>query len=147
MTDNVARTAGSRAIDPVLFDWPTPQAALKGSRCRDCGALDFPAGSSCRRCGSEAVAPEALPRRGRLWTWTVQRFMPKEPYRSGESAATFTPYGLGYIELPGGLCIESRLTESDPGKLRIGAEMELVIYPQWVEQDGTAVMSFAFQPV
>lgn len=137
----------SRAIDAVLFDWPASEPALKASRCLHCGALAFPAGTSCRHCGASQVSEERLPRRGRLWAWTIQRFMPKAPYRSVETAATFTPYGLGYIELPGALCIESRLTENDPRKLRIGLEMQLVIYPQWVQEDGVAVMSFAFQPV
>jgi uncharacterized OB-fold protein len=136
-----------RAINPTLFDWPASEPALKASRCRDCRRLAFPANAGCRWCGSLAVTPELLPRRGRLWAWTIQRFMPKPPYRSSETAATFTPYGMGYIELPGAVCIESRLTENDPRKLRIGLEMELVIYPQWLAEDGVAVLSFAFKPV
>lgn len=88
-----------------------------------------------------------LPRQGVIWTWTVQRFMPKAPYRSSESEASFQPYGMGYVELPGALRIEARLTESDPAKLRIGAPVELVIYPQWIEEDGTEVMNYAFRPV
>lgn len=137
----------SRAVDPLLFDWPAVEPALKASRCRTCRALEFPVGTGCRYCGGCDIVQEALPRRGRLWTWTIQRFRPKEPYRSDATAATFQPYGLGYIELAGALCIESRLTQNDPAKLRIGAEMEIVFYPQWVEEDGTAVMSFAFRPV
>jgi len=136
----------SRAVDTILFDWPASEPALKASRCFECGALAFPAGTSCRNCGAVAVTQERLPRRGRLWAWTIQRFMPKAPYRSTETPATFTPYGVGYVELPGALCIESRLAENDPGKLRIGMELELIIYPQWLEED-TAVMSFAFKPV
>ena len=137
----------SRAVDPLLFDWPTRDPALKASRCLDCGALGFPAGTSCRHCGATNVTHESLPRRGRLWAWTLQRFMPKPPYRTTQTPETFTPYGLGYVELPGALCIETRLTESDPRKLHIGLEMELLIYPQWREEDGTAVMSFAFTPI
>jgi uncharacterized OB-fold protein len=141
--------ARSRAIDAALFDWPVTETApaLKASCCSSCRALAFPAGVSCRHCGGLEVVQVLLPRRGKLWAWTIQRFMPKAPYRSTETEATFTPYGLGYIELPGTLCIESRLMENDPKRLRIGLEMELVIYPQWLEEDGTAVMSFAFKPV
>jgi uncharacterized OB-fold protein len=136
-----------RAVDPVLFDWPTPRPTLKASRCLSCRALAFPASTSCRHCGATQVTLESLPPRGRLWAWTIQRFMPKPPYRTTATEANFAPYGLGYIELPGALCIESRLTESDPQKLHIGLEMELVIYPQWLEEDGTAVMNFAFTPI
>jgi uncharacterized OB-fold protein len=137
----------SRAVDATLFDWPATEPALKASRCLECGSLAFPAGTSCRSCGGVAVAQERLPRHGRLWAWTIQHFMPKAPYRSTQTMATFAPYAVGYVELPEALCIESRLTESDPRKLRIGLELELVIYPQWLQEDGTAVMGFAFQPV
>jgi uncharacterized OB-fold protein len=82
-----------------------------------------------------------------LWAWTIQRFMPKEPYRSSETPETFRPYGVGYVELPGALRVESRLTENDPAKLRIGQEMELVLYVHRTEADGTEIMNYAFKPV
>jgi uncharacterized OB-fold protein len=88
-----------------------------------------------------------LPRRGRLWTWTLQRFMPKAPYRSSETELTFEPFGLGYVELPGALRVESRLLENDPDRLSIGAEMELVLYTHRVEPDGTRILNYAFKPV
>lgn len=137
----------SRAIDDSLFDWPAVAPALKASRCKACGNHAFPVMSSCRYCGGNEVETVALPRRGILWTWTVQRFMPKAPYRSSETEATFRPYGMGYVELPGALRIEARLTESDPSRLRIGDPVELVFYPQWVDEDGTEVMNYAFRPV
>jgi uncharacterized OB-fold protein len=88
-----------------------------------------------------------LPRRGTLWAWTIQRFMPKEPYHSSETLKTFRPYGVGYVELPGAVRVESRLTENDPAKLRIGQEMELVLYVHRIETDGTEIMNYAFKPV
>ena len=103
--------------------------------------------SSCRGCGGTAVETVLLPRRGILWTWTVQRFMPKAPYRSIDSEAAFVPFGLGYVELPGVLRIETRLTEHDPAKLRIGDPVELAFYTQFVEPDGTEVVNYAFRPV
>ena len=139
--------SNSRAIDKTLFTWPAANPALLASRCRDCAALAFPANPSCMRCGGEDVEVVELPRRGRLWAWTVQHFMPKTPYRSSETEATFKAFGVGYIELPGALRIESRLTESDPDKLEIGQEMELVIYTHRVDEDGTEVMNYAFAPV
>jgi uncharacterized protein len=139
--------AASRAIDRTLFNWPASDPALSGSRCCDCGSYAFPVNPSCRHCGSTDVEVVALPRRGKLWAWTIQRFMPKMPYRSSETEATFKPFGIGYVELPGTLRVETRLTENDPQKLHIGAEMELVIYTHRVDEDGTAVMNYAFRPV
>jgi uncharacterized OB-fold protein len=82
-----------------------------------------------------------------LWAWTIQRFMPKEPYHSSETPETFRQYGVGYVELPGAVRVESRLTENDPAKLRIGQEMELVVYVHRTEADGTEIMNYAFKPV
>jgi uncharacterized OB-fold protein len=136
-----------RAIDTTLFDWPDPAPALRASRCSRCDALAFPANASCMACGSTDVAPLRLPTRGTLWAWTIQRFMPKTPYHSSETPATFKPFGVGYVELPGALRIETRLLENDPEKLRIGAEMQLAFYTHRTDPDGCEVINYAFQPV
>ena len=130
-----------------LFTWPSPKPALLGSRCLDCGVASFPAAHSCMACSSENVVVEELPREGTLWTWTVQRFMPKTPYNSGETQETFKPYGVGYVELPGGVRVEGRLTESDPDKLEIGMPMEVVFDTYRTEDNGDEVINFFFKPV
>ena len=129
-----------------LFTWPSDNPALLGSRCQDCGTAAFPAAESCMACGSQNVVSEELPRRGTLWTWTVQRFMPKTPYNSGETPETFRPYGVGYVELPGGTRVEGRLTESDPDKLEIGMDMEVVFDTWRVDENGDEVVGFFFRP-
>lgn len=130
-----------------LFTWPSPEPALLGSRCQQCGIATFPAAQSCMACSSEDVAIEELPRRGTLWTWTVQQFMPKTPYHSNETPETFKPYGVGYLELPGGVRVEGRLTESDPEKIAIGMEMDVVFDTWRTEDNGDEVISFFFKPV
>ena len=56
----------------------------------------------------------------------------------------FEPYGVGYIELPGEVRVEARLTESDPSRLRIGMPMELTLIPVPGAPDK---LTFAFEPV
>ena len=130
-----------------LFTWPAANPALLGSRCQDCGIATFPAAESCMACSGQNVSVEELPGRGTLWTWTVQQFMPKTPYKSNETMETFKPYGVGYLELPGGLRVEGRLTENDPGKLHIGMEMDVVFEPYRTEDNGDEVINFFFRPV
>lgn len=129
-----------------LFTWPSDNPALLASRCKQCGIATFPVAESCTACCGQDVSVEELPRRGTLWTWTVQRFMPKEPYNSGETPETFRPYGVGYVELPGGVRVEGRLTESDPEKLTIGMAMELLVDTFRIEDNGDEVVSFFFRP-
>ena len=130
-----------------LFTWPSDNPALLGSRCNSCGVATFPAAQSCMACSGQDVSVEELPRRGTLWTWTVQRFMPKAPYHSNETPETFRPYGVGYLELPGGVRVEGRLTESDPEKIQIGMEMDVVFDTWRTEDNGDEIISFFFQPV
>lgn len=139
--------SGQRPVAEGLFTWPTEYPALLASRCKSCGVASFPVAESCMACSGQDVAVEELPRRGTLWTWTVQRFMPKQPYKSNETPETFQPYGVGYVELADGVRVEGRLTENDPEKLKIGMEMELVFDTWRVDENGDDVVSFFFRPV
>jgi uncharacterized OB-fold protein len=108
----------------------------------------FPTQGSCPRCtGSETETVE-LSRRGTLWTWTIQGFPPKAPpYIGDDNPKTFKPFGVGYVELPGEVKVEARLTVADPTKLHIGMEMEMVLVPLATDADGNEIMTFAFAPV
>lgn len=132
---------------PDIYTWPSDAPQLIGGRCAACSAVTFPRPPSCARCGSTDVAEHLLPRRGTLWTFTTQDFLPKEPYASGETAETFRPYGVGLVQLGDEVKVEGRLTENDPAKLRIGMEVELVIVPFRVDDDGTEITTYAFAPV
>ena len=83
---------------------------------------------------------------GVLWSWTYQSFMPKVPYRSDETEETFRPYGVGYIEMPCGLKIESRLIGVTPDSLSIGIPMYLTLEKMREDDDGKSVVTFAFEP-
>ena len=121
----------------------SPEAPeLIGSECRECGVVDFPRQDSCAACTSPDVRERRLARRGSLWTWTIQCFPPKSPPYAG-SAGDFEPYGVGYVELPGEVRVEARLTESDPARLRIGMPMELVLVPA---PGSNGVLTYAFAP-
>jgi uncharacterized OB-fold protein len=132
---------------PDVFTWPADEPQLIGGRCRPCGAIVFPVQPSCARCGATEVEQHPLPRRGTLWTFTTQEFLPKEPYASGETMETFRPYGVGLVQLGDEVRVEGRLTEADPEKLQIGMELQLVVVPFRVDEDGTEIMTYAFEPV
>lgn len=130
-----------------LFTWPPDESTplrLIGSECTACGLVSFPAASDCVRCASTESKERLLAERGTLWTYTTQDFRPPSPPYDGPEA--FEPYAVGYIELPGELLVEARLTEPDPDRLRIGQDMRLTLVPYRVQEDGTEVMTFAFAP-
>ena len=111
-----------------LFTVADGPPRLIGSKCAKCGVIAFPRQASCPKCTSDEVAEHLLGRRGTLWSWTVQGFAPKSPPYAGDPGA-FEPFGVGYVELPGEVRVEARLTEADPARLLIGMPMELTLIP------------------
>lgn len=130
--------SASMVVAEDLFTWPSDEPRLIASE-RD-GVISFPA-----RPGEQR---RLLGRTGRLWAFTTQQFRPPSPpYDGNDTDRTFRPYAVGYVELPGELLVQARLTEPDPAKLRIGQQMELRIVPYTVRDDGTEVLTYAFAPV
>ena len=139
--------ARQRCVAEDLFEWPSDAPRLQATRCDSCAFITFPPQDACPRCGSDTVTPTLLSRSGLLWTWTRQRFQPKNPpYIGREPAKEFQPYGVGFIELPEGR-IEARLAGDVDQELRIGMPMELTVVPFAQDEDGTEVLTYAFRPV
>lgn len=128
-------------VDASLFAALDPPR-LAGTRCAGCGTVTFPAQDGCPRCAGPEMVPVELPDHGALWTWTVQSFEPKLPYRV--PATGFEPFGVGYVDL-GDLIVESRLV-GDPAELEIGMPMRLTLLPLWQNEDGSPVVTYAFTP-
>ena len=136
-----------RSIDTQLFEWPSQDAALIGSECTECGVITFPRQSSCPSCCGSNIVPRRLAKSGRLWTWTTQEFLPKPPYAVARTTEEFVPFKLGYIELPGEVLVESRITAPEHQALAIGMPMRLTFEPLFTDAEGVEVMSFAFEPM
>lgn len=126
-------------VDAALFASLDPPR-LAGSRCSACATVTFPAQDGCPRCADGEMATIELPDRGTLWTWTVQSFEPKAPYRAPVTG--FEPYSVGYVDL-GEVIVESRLV-GDPTAFDVGARMTLTLLPLWDDADGSSVVTYAF---
>jgi len=135
-------------IQDGLFKWPSDDPRLIGSKCKKCGHVTFPAQKSCAACCFQDTENIELSQQGRLWTWTIQGFPPKSPpYAKQETPETFVSYGVGYVELPEGVRVETRLTQNDPEKLKIGMKMQLVIETFMEDAHGNDLMAFFFKPL
>lgn len=120
--------------------------SLIGSRCLDCGETYFPIVQGCTRCCSEDLEPTRLGAEGTLWSWTIQAFLPKEPYASGEDVETFKPYGVGYVEMACGVKVEARLTCANADVLSIGMPMKLGVVRYGESDQGESKYTYAFTP-
>lgn len=102
----------------------TTNNGLEGSRCQECGNVAYPVAVGCQRCGRDAMEAIDLDRRGIVWGFTVQRFAPKSPYVP--PAEGFTPFAVGYVELPDGIKVEAILRCTDFAELEDHARVSLV---------------------
>src|SRR4051794_11394678 len=105
----------------VLFEVDRDGLVLIGGYSPSSGLHHFPLSPVCPYTGADDVERVTLPTTGRLWSWTAVTTPP--PGYTGE-----VPYGFGVVELDGvGLRVVTRLTESDPSRLRAGQPMHLAI--------------------
>jgi uncharacterized OB-fold protein len=123
--------------DGLFTDDDSP--ALLASRCTNCGNVLFPRVDSCTYCATEDPEPVELSRHGTLWSWTAVTAPP--PGYEGE-----VPFGVGIVELPEGVRVITRLTESNPAALRLGQPMEFCLVPLHTDAEGNDVVTYAFAP-
>ncbi|AXK85176.1 Zn-ribbon domain-containing OB-fold protein [Nocardia farcinica] len=101
------------------------EPVLEGSECGVCGTVGFPASTMCARCATPTARPRPLSRDGVVWAYTVQRFPPKSPPYVAP-AEGFSPYAVGWVELPDGIRVEALLdggadTDLDRAPVRLVA--------------------------
>ncbi len=129
-------------IDPELWS-DDAEPHLMGGRLPS-GEIVFPMPQGD---AAKDIEPYKLSRRGKLWSWTSQGFLPKTPYEGrgngdGEGPPDFVPFLLGYVELPGEVIVESYIVDATLDDLKLGMDMEFCIVP-FNEQHTT----FAYRPV
>ena len=122
---------------PVHEGLFTNEPRLIGGLCGNCGRHQFPRGPLCPYCGQDDVADALLSPAGTLWAWTAVTAAPP-----GYKGAV--PYGFGVVELPEGLRVLTRLTESDPAALAYGQDVRLELVSLHTDGEGRDVMTWAF---
>jgi len=123
--------------------YPLEEVRIVGSKCSNCGEVMLGQALSCSNCTCEDTKFISMSNRGKLWTYTVIRHRPPGSYRGPDP---FVPFAEGLVELPEGLRVLSVL-DCEIDKLKIGMELELVVYKLYENEDGNDVIAFKFKPV
>ncbi|MEM1514434.1 MAG: Zn-ribbon domain-containing OB-fold protein [Candidatus Bathyarchaeia archaeon] len=127
-----------------LFTWPSDDPRLIGSRCPVCGSYQFPKSKVCNNpdCDHSQPTEEVLlSKEGTLYSFTIHYYDLREPLQYHKA-----PYAIGAVEIPEGLIIIGRLTETDPAKLKIGMKMRFKVDKLY--EDGDKVyLTYFFEPV
>lgn len=112
---------------------------LLGGQCPGCDRCHFPATDTCPYCSMAGCTLRPLSDRGTLCLFTT--VVNRPPGYAGE-----VPFGFGVVELPDGLRLIARLTETNLDVLQFGMPMRLTFVPLQVDDEGRQVMTYAFAP-
>ena len=134
-----------KAVAADLLSSADSGVALLGSRCTGCASTYFPRAVSCRNpeCDDKTLVDVELGRTGVLYSWTVQHYRPPALFRVDD----WQPSAVGLVELPEGLRVLAMLTGAEPGEIPIGAAVRLTTLPLYCDEDGTPVITYAYEPV
>jgi uncharacterized OB-fold protein len=128
-------------IHPGLFSMEGEGGGrLLGGVCASCQRVHFPRLATCPYCTAEGCSERPLSPTGTLYLYTT--VLNRPPGYKGE-----VPFGFGVVELPEGLRVITRITETELDKLRPGMPMRLVLVPLHSDDQGREVVSYAFAPV
>ncbi len=142
--------SGAKTRVPAVEGWFRMDGAapcLLGARCRACGTVYFPKEPFCRNpgCGGSDLEETPLSRRGRLWSWTDNRYAPPPPFVAKQP---FEPYTIAAVELEAEkmVVLGQVASGADTSAFRVGQEMELVLDTLF-EEGANEVVVWKWRPV
>ena len=118
---------------------------LYGGKSKDTGKIVFPYPEGAEGARYDKVK---LKSEGALWSYTVQRFPPKNPPFLGPNTPdSFKPFAVGYVELEDEVIVETRIAADDFSGLEVGQAMRLTTIPFAEDQHGEPLHTYAFEPI
>ena len=124
------------AGDAVRID-DDGRPTLIGSECAGCGMRAFPPVTLCPECMGEDLAPLALGRSGRLYSYSTVHVAPR---------GWTVPYVAGYVDLPEGVRVFAHVVDAAAERLSMEMEVELTTAALGTDGDGRPFSSYAFRP-
>jgi uncharacterized OB-fold protein len=135
------------AVIEGWFTMDPEDPRLIGNRCNACGDHFFPRALSCRNpdCMKEDLEEVLLSKRGKLWSYTNNYYPPPSPYVPPDP---FVTYAIVVIELSEEkLMVMGQLADGyEFSDLRVGMEMELVVEPLSINDQGNEYVIWKWKP-
>jgi uncharacterized OB-fold protein len=136
-----AAEAGPIPLLEGLFTLPVAEEPprLLASRCNACGETFFPQRRFCARCSSSDLTQVLRGPCGRLYTYTVV-------YELFPGIEGLGPYGVGQVEMEGGLRVQGLLTGCEFEDLKIDMPVEVTLLTIGADERGRPTVTYAFRP-
>ena len=116
---------------------------LVGTRCGNCGTLDFPPRTVCPKCGRKSIGKmEKVPLigKGNIVSFTTVHQAPK-------GFDGMKPYLLAIVELQEGARLTSQIIDCDPADIAIGMPVESTFRKLGQDGDsGIIYYGYKFRP-
>lgn len=95
-------------------------------------------------CDSDALEAVALSRRGKVWSYTENRYAPPPPYPSPDP---FEPFAVAAVELADeGLIVLGKVVEGTLATdLKVGMEVELSTEVLYTDDEGIERLTYAWR--
>ena len=106
-----------------LFKMPDAGSGprLIGSRCPTCSLVDFPKRDMCPECLEQEVEEITLGPIGSVYSFSVVRYQKVAP------PGHVVPYAFGFVDLPEGVRVLTKIVADDLELLEVGMEAELEV--------------------
>jgi uncharacterized OB-fold protein len=131
-------------VEEGLFEYPIADdqvPALLGNRCTKCGKTFFPKRSLCPYCFEKGEMKEIrLDRRGVIYACTV--------IHRNSPTGIIAPYAYGYVDIPvNRVRVFGLFVGSDPSSFTPGQEVEMVVEPIKVDEQGKQIIGYKFKSI
>ena len=121
--------------------------SILGTTCTSCGLTTWGKRQTCENCGATEVRAVTLGNKGTIWSYTVQRYPPSDPYKLGSAKREdWVPRVVGWVELPEGVRVLSIVENCRPEDARIGMEVEMFVDRGWLNDNGNEEMVLKCRP-
>jgi uncharacterized OB-fold protein len=126
---------------PRIWQLAERRYRLIGTKCLKCGRVFIGPRKVCPQCGNRELQDVELPRRGRIYSYTVVRAPPMERENYG-------PYIIAIVELENGCKLTTEIVDCSPEEIDIGTEVEAVFRKIGEEsKSGIIYYGCKFRPV
>lgn len=141
----------SASTEPAVDGWFATDASgsthLIGGKCPECGTYVFPPrANNCPNpaCSSDLLELVPLSRRGKVWSYTENRYPPPAPYPVTDP---FEPFAIAAVELADeGLIVLGKVVDGTlAADLKVGMEMELATMPLFTDDQGIERTVYAWR--
>jgi len=108
-----------------------------GNRCRNCGWINFPSRSICRRCYEREFEKYYLKPEGKIITYTVIRAAPP-------GFESLVPYVVAIIALDEGPRITAQVVDCEPEEIAIGKRVK-ACFRRIAEEGKAGAISYGYK--